>query len=214
MLRTTDGKYVTLSEYLEGAKESHPDTVYYTTDEKLQSQYVSLFTARGMSVAVLDGVVDTRFVETLESYADKDHPVKFVRVDADISALKGEGDATENESLVALFRKVAGKEDLTVAFAPLTEASVPALLSVDESMRRTHDMMRYYMPDMKEEAKTTLTLNTASSVITRLSDGSYGEHTEEIARQVWSLANLAQRQLSAEEMTGFLSDAYALLGLL
>ena len=38
---TTDNKYVTLTEYLEKAKEKHENTVYYTADVTAQAQYIS-----------------------------------------------------------------------------------------------------------------------------------------------------------------------------
>ena len=85
LLTLTDGSHVTVEQYAEKAKadghvapaEEGKDpvvTVYYTTDRELQAQYIALFEAQGIQIAVLDKLIDTQFVQMLESY---DATVKF-----------------------------------------------------------------------------------------------------------------------------------------
>ena len=86
LLKLTDGSSVTYSEYLENAKEKHENKVYYATDTALQSQYISMFEAQGIRVAIFDKPIDTQFASMLEQYMKG---VKFLRVDADLAdALK------------------------------------------------------------------------------------------------------------------------------
>ena len=82
LLSLTDGTFVTIDEYLEKAKQTNEGVVYYTTDRALQAQYISLFAAQGISVAVLEKTLDTQFVSALESYRDD---VKFKRIDSDVA---------------------------------------------------------------------------------------------------------------------------------
>ena len=153
LLTLTDGSHVTVEQYSEKAKadghvapaEEGQDpvvTVYYTTDRELQAQYIALFETQGIQIAVLDKLIDTQFVQMLESY---DATVKFQRIDADpAAALKADGDVTENQTLVELFRKASGNDKLEVRFEALKDASLPAMLTVSEQSRRMEEMMKLY----------------------------------------------------------------------
>ncbi len=215
LLELTDGSFLTVKDYLEAAKDTHENTVYYTSDIALQAQYISMFSAQGIKVAVLDKQLDTQFVSMLESY---DGAVKYLRIDADVAgALKGDGDTTEDASLSALFIKASGNEKLKVEFASLKDASVPLLLTVSEESRRMEEMMKLYamsgmgMPTFPTEA--TLTVNTASPLISKLS-AMEGEKKEKTAAYLYQLALLSQRKLTAEELQSFLANGYDVLGML
>lgn len=219
LLKLTDGRAVTTTEYLEAAKEKHENTVYYTSDKELQAQYISLFEAQGMQVAVFDRLIDTQFAQMMENY---NPDVKYLRIDADVAAaLKGDGEATENESITALFRKVSGKEDLQVKYQSLKDASLPAVLTVSEESRRMEDMMKLYAMQSGGDAPSfpaeyTLTVNVSAPLIARLTDlvDTDAAKAETIAAQIMRLATLAQRKLTAEELTAFLTESYRLLSLL
>jgi len=101
LLELTSGKFVTPSAYLEEAKETHENVIYYATDKALQAQYISMFESEGVSVAVFDKQLDTQFVSMIEGYGGD---VKYLRIDADVAgALKGDGDVTENPALAELY---------------------------------------------------------------------------------------------------------------
>lgn len=211
MLGLTDGSHVTLDEYLEKAKGKHENTVYYATDKTVQAQYISLFNARGIDVAMFDKVFETSFMSMLE----EDRKLKFVRVDADIEALKGDGEIYENEELVKLFKEISKNESLEVKFEALADENTPALLNISEQSRRMEDMMKMYsrngMPNMAMPTEATLILNTGSNLIKKLGENVADEKTKIIAHQVYMLALITQRQLSAEELKEFLSDSFKLL---
>ena len=214
LLSLVSGEKVTLDEYLEAAKEAHENTVYYATDPEQEAQYIAMYEAKGIRVVRLDGVVDTRFAQTVEQNTDGGK-LKFLRVDADLSALS-EGDGEGSDALTALLTEAAGEgTKLTVKYQRLAEDAAPAMLVVSEESRRMEDMLRMYGMDgggMPKEL--TLLVNTASPIVSRLSDGSYGEREAHIAKQVWLLATLANRKLTADEMKAFLSASYELLGTL
>ncbi len=219
LLCLTDGKHVTVDEYLEAAKEKHEGVVYYTTDKAQQAQYISMFAAQGISVAVLEKTLDTQFMSALESYRDD---VKFKRIDSDVAdALKGDGDVSDQPALTELFQRVSGNEQLGVTYAPLKDAGVPAMLGVTEESSRMAEMMRMYAMStgsapMEFPLEYSLVINTASSLYTKLLTLSEtdADKAELLARQIYSLSLLAQRKLSAEELQAFLAGSFSLLELL
>ncbi len=217
LLKLTDGSYVTVAQYTEAAKDTHENTVYYTSDPEGQAQYISLFTAEGMQVAVLDKLIDTQFVQTYEHY---DSSVKFLRIDADVAAaLTRDGDVTEHEALTALYRKVSGNDKLEVKYQSLKSDRLPAMLTVSEESRRMEEMMRMYAMQGGMDGMGafpmdyTLTVNTTSPLTARLIDlcETDADKAEAIAAQVYRLSLLSQRKLTAEELTTFLSDSFDLL---
>ena len=223
LFKLTDGKYVTVEEYFkteEGEDAPAEKILYYTSDPEGQAQYVSLFEAEGIKVAVLDKLIDTQFVQMYEAYAGE-NAVKFRRIDADVAAaLQADGDVTESEALTALYREVSGNDKLEVKFLPLKDESVPAMLTVSEESRRMEEMMKMYamqggmgaMPSYPVDY--TLTVNTASPLTGKLTDlcETDPDKAKLIASQVYRLCLLSQRKLTAEELTDFLAAGFDLLG--
>ena len=216
LLKMTDGKFETVDSYLEGAKEKHEGTVYYATDTALQSQYISMFESQGIKVALLDKMIDTQFVTMLEQYTPD---TKYVRIDADVaSALKGEVDVQKNEELEKLFKAASGKEDLKVEFENLLDESVPALINVSEQSRRMEEMMKMYAmtgdaPDMSFPVEMSIVLNMANPLTKKIADtaATDQEKAQKLARQVFYLALMSQRPLTAVEMKAFLEDSFKIL---
>lgn len=213
LFRDTDDKCVTLSEYLDEAKETHEKTVYYTTDKTAQAQYIAMFRAKGFRVCVLDTVIDSQYITMLERENDG---LKFLRVDADISGALSDKDAeiTDSEALKAAFVKASGDDKLEVKFAKLDDENVPAMLGASEESRRFEDMMRIYGIDPKTmPQKAALTVNTASPLIKSLEEklSAGDEKADVIAKSIYRLATLSFRRLSGDEMKDFLSESYDIL---
>lgn len=213
LLPLTDGKFATVGEYLEKAKEKHENTVYYATDKKTQSQYISLFTSEGIDCVLFDKVIDASFIGLLED----DRKIKFVRVDADIAeSLKGDGEKYENEDTVKLFREVSGKEKLNVKFEALKNKKLPAILNLSEQSRRLDDMMKLYAmagkggADAPSYTEETLVLNSENALIRRL-ETLDDDKKKVAAKQIYMLSLLSLRQLTPDEMQSFLSDSFDLL---
>lgn len=213
LLVLTDGKCVTLPEYLEAAKEKHENTVYYTTDKVAQAQYVSMFNARGIDVCVLDTVIDSQYITQLEADGSG---VKFLRVDADVaSAMKSDEAAQENEKVREAFRKASGNDALEVKFEALIDENTPVLLNTSEENRRFADMMRVYgMGDAPQNDAPTLIVNTKSPLIQKLEQKleSGDDSADKLSARIWKLALLSYRRLTADELKEFLSEFYGALG--
>ena len=203
-----------MDSYLESAKDKHENTIYYATDTVAQSRYISMLTSQDIKVVVFDKIIDTQFINVIES--DRSG-VKFLRVDADVaSALKSEGDAQENKDLAELFKKVSKDDKLTVKFENLKNEKIPAIMTISEQSRRMEDMMKLYSmsgghADNLFPTENTLVLNSLNPIIKKLEGDPSSEKTEMLAEQVYLLALLSQRQLSADEMKAFLDRSYDML---
>ena len=221
LFKLTDGSYVTVDEYFkteEGTDEPTDKILYYTSDPEGQAQYISLFEAEGIKVAVLDKLIDSQFVQMYETYAGES-TVKFRRIDADVAALQTDGDITESQALTDLYRKVSKDEKLEIKYASLKDESVPAMLTVSEQSRRMEEMMKMYamqggtdgMPTFPVEY--TLTVNTTSALTRKLTDLCDTDPTkaEALAAQVYRLCLLSQRRLTAEELKTFLAGSFEIL---
>ena len=175
-----------------------------------------MFEAQGIKVAMLESTVDTQFATMIEQIRGG---VKFVRVDADVaSALKGDGQVSEDESLKELFKKVSGNDNLKITFEAFKDQSIPVLLNIPEEARRLDEMMKLYgMSDGASPSgfpvDITLVINTNSAIINKLSAmvSSSPENATLYADYLYKLATLSSKRLSPEEMNAFLKDSYTIL---
>ena len=140
--------------------------------------------------------------------------VKFARIDAEVAdSLKADGDKTELPAVAELFKKIAG-ERTTVEFERFRDESTPALLNIPEEMRRVNDMMKLYRMGGDMPLDQTLMINTASPLIAKLArmlDENRDDDASALAKQIYLLASLSQRQLTADELIEFVSGSYDLL---
>jgi len=215
LLPLSDGSYKTVDEYLESAKETNEGVVYYSTDKLSQAQYIAMLKKQGINVVIFDKLIETQFINLLET----DKNIKFARVDSSIAdSLKGDGEEYLNDALAELFKKVSGEEKLEVKFESLKDEKVPAVLTVSEQSRRFEDMMKMYRMSGGEDdgsfkmpLESTLILNSSSSLIRKIGDNASSEQSERTAKQIYRLALLSHRQLTADELESFLSDSFDML---
>ena len=211
LLPLTDGGHKTPDEYLEAAKEKHEGKIYYANDKTAQAQYVAAYNAEGIEVALLDTVIDTQFIPTVEN----DKKCKFFRVDADVAdALKSDDGKIESSADVeALFRRVSGNDKLTVTFSRLKDKSLPAVVTEGEESRRMQDMMKLYgMGGVGDAGDVALTVNVDSELIKNITADPSAEASEKIARHIWHLCMLTRGSIKPEELREFLAESYDILG--
>ena len=211
MLTLSNGKTKTLDEYLEAAKEKHENTVYYASDKALQAQYISMFAAENIDVALFETPIDVQFASILEQYVEG---VKFARVDSDVAdVLKGDGEISESEELREVFAEILS-DKVTLKFDALKDETVPAMLNVDEHSRRMEEMMRSYGMDMGgTETSGTLVLNTSSALVKKLCELAVTDRdkAKQTAAYLYKLSLLSQKKFSAEEMQSFMQDSFDIL---
>ncbi|MBQ8949805.1 MAG: molecular chaperone HtpG [Eubacterium sp.] len=222
IFRNLEGKYISLEDYLEAAKEKHENKVFYVSDEQTQAQYIEMFKKEGMDAVFLTHNIDNPYITSMEAKNDK---VKFLRIDSDISEnLKGEELAEDkakeyNDKLTEIFKKALGKDKLKLEARSLKDETVSSMLIQSEQERRMADMMKLYSfggmspMDFGAEAET-LILNVNNKLVKYVLDNPDGENTGTICAQLYDLAVLANRPLTAEELTGFVKRSNEILNMM
>ena len=218
-----DGKYISLDEYLEAAKDKHENQVFYVTDELQQSQYINMFKEQGLNAVILKNPIDQPFISRLEE-AMKDKNVKFRRIDTDLAevfketASEDDKKALEEDQtkLTDIFKKALGVEALDVKVEKLKNADTSAMITLSEDMRRMQDMMKMYgmsQGQMGTEGQT-LVLNANNALVQYVLNNPEGEHVNMFCQQIYDLALLSHCPLSAEAMTKFVARSNEILKLL
>ena len=224
---TGEEKYTTLPEYLERAKETHENKVYYANDEGTQATYLKMFKSQGMEALILDAMIDNHFIQFLES---KNSDLKFERVDSDITEnlleadpsqeiVGGADNKTKGEKIEQIFKDGLDINGLTIRVETLKDDSVPGIILLNEQSRRFKEMTQMMgqgeMPDLF--ADHTLVVNTASPAvekILKLQDDGDNESAAMLIEQIYDLAMLSHQAISKERMVGFLERSGKLLGMI
>ena len=218
-----DGKYISLDEYLEAAKDKHENQVFYVTDELQQSQYINMFKEQGLNAVILKNPIDQPFISRLEE-AMKDKNVKFRRIDTDLADVFKETASEDDKKvleedqtkLTDIFKKALGVEALDVKVEKLKNADTSAMITLSEDMRRMQDMMKMYgmsQGQMGTEGQT-LVLNANNALVQYVLNNPEGEHVNMFCQQIYDLALLSHCPLSAEAMTKFVARSNEILKLL
>ena len=204
-------------------KEEEPTTVYYVTDIQQQGQYINLFKEQGMDALILAHTIDQPFITQLEQ--SEDVKVHFQRIDSDLSDSMKEGGDEETlkkqtETLGDVFKKALGKDQLEVQVQNLKNENISSMITLSEETRRMQDMMKMYsaggmgMDTSMFGGGETLILNANNALVKYILDNTEGEHVDMFCKQLYDLAMLANKPLSAEEMTQFVARSNEIMLLL
>lgn len=151
LLKNTDGQYFTFEEYEKLIKDNqtdkHKTLVYlYATDKQGQLSFIETARKRGYDVLLMDGHLDTHFLNHLET---KFKDSRFARVDSDIIdklIMKEDLAATDlsekdQQELSAVFKsQLPGGANYAVSFENLGENEQPVLITQSEWTRRMKEM--------------------------------------------------------------------------
>ena len=219
IFKDLDGKYSPIQDWLgeEVSEEDmkngvQPKAVYYVSDEAQQAQYISMFKDAGLSAILCDTLIDPHFISYLEYKNPK--KCRFVRIDADIDgALKcGDGASEEeNKALLELVKGYLPNSEITVKAERFKSGKIPAIVNVEEFMRRMSEMNGFYgMQEMDPSKNATLVLNLTNPVISGLMTQSE-EKQKLIVSQIYYMAMLSYKKLSPEELSDFMDKSAELL---
>lgn len=224
LFKDTEGKHFTFEEYKTLIKDAQTDKdgtlVYlYANDKDEQYTYIEEAKAKGYSVLLLDGQLDTPTVSLFEQKFDKS---RFTRVDGDIidrlipkeDAKKVELSKEDTDKLTEVFKSKLPemeKANFNVEIQALGEAAAPVVFTQSEYMRRMKDMSRYQsgmgfysqMPD-----SYSMVLNSDNAIIKSVLDGSAKEDT---VSQLIDLALLQNGMLKGAALDKFLKRSVELL---
>lgn len=156
LLKDVEGKYFTFEEYQTLIKDNQTDKdgnlVYlYANNKEEQYSYIEAAKAKGYSVLLMDGQLDTPMVNMLEQKLEKS---RFTRVDADIidrlivkeDVKKTDLTKEDNDNLSQVFRSQMPKMEKAEFFVEvqaLGEKNQPVLITQNEYMRRMKQMSQF-----------------------------------------------------------------------
>ena len=215
LFKDLDGKYLTLQDCLDNAKEKHENVIYYVTDEKEQSQYINMFRKEGLDAVYMGHSIDSPFIGQLEQ---KHEGLKFLRIDADVTdtfkeEVKEEDAETfkaDAQKLTDTFKKALANDKLEIKVEKLKDGQLASMITVSEENRRMQDMMKMYNmygmdPSMFGNVGETLVLNANNKLVQYVLAHEEGDLTEKICRQLYDMASLSHGSLTPERMTQFIA---------
>lgn len=224
LFKDTEGKHFTYEEYKTLIKDEQTDKdgtlVYlYANDKDEQYTYIEAAKAKGYSVLLFDGQLDTPTVSMFEQKFEKS---RFTRVDGDIidrlipkeDAKKVELSKEETDKLTEKFKTKLPEMDkvnFNVEIQALGEEAAPVVFTQSEYMRRMKDISRYQsgmgfytqMPD-----SYSMVLNSDNAIIKAVLDGNAKEDT---VSQLIDLALLQNGMLKGAALDKFLKRSVELL---
>lgn len=226
LLKNVDGKYFTFEEYKKHIEANQKDTekklvFLYTTNQEEQFSYIEAAKERGYDVLVLDGVLDSHFIQNIEQ---KFEDSKFARVDSETieKLIKKEDEAPsklddkQKELLKEMFERNINKEQFKIEFENLSETDMPVFITQNEFMRRMKDMEAMggggmmmgmgSMPDMYD-----LVVNANNPLVGKLLVETEVKTQDELIKQVYDLARISKNLLKGKELNDFVKRSLSII---
>ncbi len=218
LLKSVDGKHYTINEYKEHVQANQTDkdgsvVFLYTSDPGKQDTYVQSARKRSYDVLMMNGVLDSHFIGTLERKLEK---TQLKRVDADIvEKLVDKGTAAESvlsedekTKLKELFEQTLNDKKLTIAVESLPVDELPVTITLNEFMRRMKDMSQngggggmMMFGDFPMNYNVAI---NANHPLTQKILSAGEDEQKRLVRHVYDLGLLSQNMLAGAELTNFI----------
>ena len=223
LFKNIEGKYFTMDEYrthIETLQKDKNDiTVYlYAHDTATQHVYIQAAKERGYDILLMDGFLDTHFINLLEQKLEK---CRFARVDADtIDRLIEKDEPTpsklsdeEQKTLKEVFEGIVDKDKFMVQIANLSETDLPIMITQNEFMRRFQDMEKLsgqkgFYGNMEHY---NLVVNGNHPLASRILEETDEAKKTSLTQQLVDLALLSQNILKGEKLSEFIKRSVDLL---
>ena len=225
LFKNTDDKYFTFDEYKTRIEPLQKDKdkvlVYlYATNKEEQYSYIAKAKEKGYDVLVMDSILDSHFVNLLES---KFEQTRFVRVDSDVveklipkeDSIPGKLSAEEKDKLKPIIEKEVDTKKITVLLESLEESDQPMVITQNEFMRRYKEMsmiggggMGFYgeMPE-----SYNLVVNINHPLIGQILNTEDEEKQKELVCQLTDLALLSNGLLKGEALNKFIDRSVKII---
>lgn len=219
IFKTLSGEHLTVEEYL----EKHPgDKIFYTSDETLPKHLLDLYTKKGIDILLAGSPVDTALMNHLEQ---KLSGKTFQRLDGALddtlldptkeNTLLDDQGKTQSSHIASYVKSALGLDHLEVEAKSLASEELPALLILDESMRRFRDHMALTGQTLPPSlsAKKTLILNTNSKLVRAIYTLKDTDPTlaQELTHQLYDLSLFSQKEFDPSTLTTFITRTTTLL---
>ncbi|HYG00947.1 MAG TPA: molecular chaperone HtpG [Chryseosolibacter sp.] len=217
LLKNVDNEYFTLEEYKEKAKTNQTDKdknlVYiYASDKGKQDSFIQSAKSKAYDVLLLDGVLDSHFINTLEQKLEK---TSIKRVDSETADKLIDKDekvesvlsSEEQEKVKTIFEGAINNKNMTVAVESMSPSDLPVVITMSEFMRRMKDMAKMgggygFMGPMPDQYNVAI--NGNHPLVQKLVRQENDEEKSRLAKQVFDLALLSQNMLTGAELTNFI----------
>ncbi len=225
LLKNIENGYFTLPEYKEKAKVNQEDKdqqlVYlYTTDPAKQDSFIQAAKNKSYDVLLLNGVLDSHFINTLEQKLEK---TQLKRVDSDTADKLIDKDHKvesilndEEQTLVKdIFNKAISNKTMTVAVEPLAPDDLPVIITMSEFMRRMKDMAKNggggysFMGTMPDNYNVAI--NGNHTIVQKILKADNEDQKVKLAKQAYDLALLSQNMLTGSDLTSFIKRSVELV---
>ena len=222
LLKSTDGTYNTIEEYIEKIKPLQTDkdnkiVALYTHDADAQYGFVKAAKDRGYDVIVLDGPLVPHWIQKMEMSNEN---VTFARVDADTldklikkseeipSVLTKE----DEEKLKPVFEGSVNKDKFRVEFESMSSSEAPIIITQPEFIRRMMEQQRTggggfmgAFPEMYQ-----LVVNSNHPKVSELLTAEDSVRAEK-TKQLTDLALLSQGLLKGADLNKFIERSIELV---
>ncbi|MDP2423006.1 MAG: molecular chaperone HtpG [Bacteroidales bacterium] len=224
LFKNTEGNYFTFEEYKDKVQTLQTDKnkqlVYlYATQLDEQHSFIEAAKERGYDVLVMDGTIDTHFINTLEQ---KLADTTFARVDSNLvdkliekeDALPPVLSEDQIKQLKELVQEQVDKNRFHVSAESMNPDDQPMLITRPEFMRRMKDMAALgggytFMGDMPEHLNLLVNLN--HRLIVQLLDEKDEDRRKSLTKQMIDLALLSQNMLKGQPLTEFIKRSLEII---
>ncbi len=226
LFKNIDKQYFTFEEYKEKAKPNQTDKdgnlVYiYASDAGKQDSFIEGAKNKAYDVLLLDGVLDSHFINTLEQKLEK---VQLKRVDSETADKLIDKDekiesvlsTEEVEQVKTVFEKAINNKNFTVSVEPMSPGDLPVVVTMSEFMRRMKDMAKTgggggyaFMGAMPDNYNVAV--NGNHPITQKILKAESDDAKSKLAKQAYDLALLSQNMLTGADLTNFIKRSVDLV---
>lgn len=219
LVKNVDSQYFTFEEYREKIKATQTDkdgqeVWLYTSNPGKQDSFIQAAKGKGYDVLLLDGVLDSHFINSLEQKLEK---TNLKRVDSDTvdklipkdEKMESVLSKEEEEQVKNVFEKAISNKTFTVAVESLSPDDLPVIITMSEFMRRMKDMAKMgggggysFMGNMPDNY--SVAVNANHSIIQKILKAGEEDQKVKLAKQSFDLALLSQNMLTGADLTNFI----------
>jgi molecular chaperone HtpG len=219
LFKNVDKQYSTFTEYKEKVAPNQTDkdqnVIYlYTSDAGKQDSFIQAAKSKSYDVLLLDGILDSHFINTLEQRLEKVHLKrvdsetieKLIDKDLKMESVLGK---EEEEQVKGIFEKAINNKSFHVSMESLSPDDMPVVITMSEFMRRMKDMARTggggqyaFMGAMPDNYN--LSVNANHGIVQKILKAEGEEKKVMLAKQACDLALLSQNMLTGSDLTNFI----------
>lgn len=221
IFESTTGEFTNLPDYASRNEKGDAEktTVIYSTDKNAQASTIATLKEKGKEILLLDAMIDSHFIQFLEFKANG---YEFKSVDAVAAEQLKSGEETSEEDknkhdeLIKTFKTDLGNDALNVEVSTFDSEDIPAILKVDESMKRMSEMSRMMggnsgMGDLSMHTVVLNSNNPAVKLILNNAGTDKNPDRKLMSEHVYDLARMASKPLEGSEMAKFIKRSQTLL---